>query len=129
MWYAVYETETGRLRSSGSVVADPMPKGLSAKEFKARPTTKQWNSETLDFDVERVVPPKPISPLEFMRLFTVQERIAIRTAGDPVLDDFLDMARVAGSVRMDDQMVVQGLDYLVQQNIITSARREEIGGV
>jgi len=128
MWYAVYETETGRLRSSGSVIADPMPKGLSVKEFKVRPTDLQWNPETLDFDVERVVPRKPISPLEFMRLFTVQERVAIRTAGDPVLDDFLDMVRVAGSVLMDDPMVVQGLAYLQVQGLLTPERAAEIGG-
>lgn len=127
-WFAVYEAGTGRLRSTGTVLADPLPEGLAAKEFAARPDGMDWNTETLDFDIPRPVPARTVTAVEFMQLFTVQERIAIRQAGDPVLDDFLDMVRVAGTISMDHQMVVQGLGYLVQQGLITAERAAEIGG-
>lgn len=129
MFYAVYETATGRLRSTGTVLADPLPEGLAAKEYPdGRPDGFSWNPETLDFDVPIPKRPRRVSAVEFMQLFTVQERIAIRGAGDPVLDDFLDMVRVAGSISLDHPMVVQGLAYLAQAGILTQARADEIGG-
>lgn len=128
-WYAVFETETGALRSSGSTLAASLPAGWEAKEFSERPAGNlDWNPVTLDWDVPRPVQAASMSAVEFMQLFTVQERIAIRSAGDPVIDDFLDMVRVAGTISMAHPMVVQGLGYLVQQAIITQARAAEIGG-
>lgn len=34
-WYAVYETDNGRLHSVGTVVATPLPRNLSAMEIPA----------------------------------------------------------------------------------------------
>lgn len=127
-WFAVYETGTGRLRSTGTVLADPLPEGLAAKEFAVRPEGMDWNPVTLDFDIPIPTPARTVAAVEFMQLFTVQERIAIRSSGDPVLEDFLDMVRVAGTISMDHPMVVQGLGYLVQRGIVTKARADEIGG-
>lgn len=128
-WFAVYDIATGELRSSGSVVAETLPEGWAAKEFQERPDQSLgWNPATLDWDVPRPVQASVVSAVEFMQLFTVQERIAIRSSGDPILDDFLDMVRVAGTISMAHPMVVQGLGYLVQQAIITQARADEIGG-
>lgn len=128
-WFAVYETGTGRLRSTGTVVADPLPDGLAVKEFAERIEGMGWNPETLEFDIPIPAPVRTVTAVEFMQLFTVQERIAIRRSGDPVLEDFLDMVRVAGTIRMDHPMVIQGLGYLTQQGILTPERAAEIGGV
>mgnify|MGYP005863190523 CR=1 FL=1 len=128
MWYAVYDTATGELKSAGSVVADPLPSGLASKEYAERPHGLGWNPETLDFDVPRPTPATELSPVEFMQLFTVSERIEIKGAGDPVIDDFFDLVRVAGTIRMDHPMVEQGLKYLVRRGILTTERATEIGG-
>ena len=127
-WFAVYETVTGRLRSSGSVVADPLPEGLALKKFAERPTGFDWNEKTLDFDVPVPSPSRRVTALEFMELFTASERIAIRRAGDPILDDFLDMVRVAGTINLDSDVVQQGLGYLVKQGHVSEKRAVEIGG-
>lgn len=128
-WFAVYITSTGELRSSGSVLTDALPEGWAAKEFQERPDQSLgWNPATLNWDITQVAQPTVLSAIDFMQLFTVQERIAIRGAGDPILDDFLDMVRVAGTISMSNPMVLQGLGYLTMQGIITPTRAAEIGG-
>lgn len=130
MWYAVYETDTGRLRSSGSVVADPLPEGLSAKVIPARTSGMDWNPETLDFDVPREIPGDALSPGEFMDRFTLDEDVAIETAAqsDPMLRVFLRRVQSNPRIRLDAPLVQQGLGYLVSVGILTQARAGEIGG-
>ena len=128
-WHAVYDVATGDLRSSGSVVADPLPGGLAVKAFPATPAPGfTWNPMTLDWDTPIQTPAAAISAVEFMQSFTAEERMAIRGAGDPILDDFLDLVRVAGTIRLDNPLVAQGLGYLVQTGILTAKRAAEIGG-
>jgi len=83
---------------------------------------------TLDWDTPIQTPAAAISAVEFMQSFTAEERMAIRGAGDPILDDFLDLVRVAGTIRLDNPLVAQGLGYLVQTGILTAKRAAEIGG-
>lgn len=50
-WYAVYEKSTGKLTSVGTVVADPMPAELEAKQLTGRPTGNVvWNKTNLEFE-------------------------------------------------------------------------------
>ena len=51
MWRAIYETETGRLRSIGSVWIDPLPPGLSFKEYESKPNVDgvMWDETALDW--------------------------------------------------------------------------------
>lgn len=58
MFYAVYDTDTGHLVSSGSSVAEELPKGLSVKRFprlEGQPSLG-WNPQTKDWDVPEAVP-------------------------------------------------------------------------
>lgn len=75
------------------------------------------------------VPPK-VSPVEFLLLFTPQERVAIRAArpNDPVLDDFFDIVEDPRLTFVNLALPsVQGaLYYLAANQFITDARREEI---
>ena len=129
-WFAVYETETGKLRSLGTVVADPLPEGLSSVSIgAARPTTMLWNESTLAFDIPAPVPPTEWTRTEFMRRFTAPERIACRNAEktDPIVEDFFDLLRNATVLVSNDPDVTAGLAYLVSVGLLTQARADEIG--
>lgn len=75
------------------------------------------------------IPPK-VSPVEFLLLFTPQERVAIRAArpNDPVLDDFFGIVEDPRLtfVNLALPSVQDALHYLVANQFITDARREEI---
>lgn len=70
----------------------------------------------------------PMTEREFMRRFTVQERIAIRNLAktDDVVVDFLDILSKSGGVYRGSQSTRDGLDYLVSKSLITTARKAEI---
>ena len=58
-WFAVHEIATGRLVSMATVVADPLPPGLTKKNLGAGkpPDTEMWDEATTSF-VPR--PPKTL---------------------------------------------------------------------
>jgi hypothetical protein len=69
--------------------------------------------------------------LEFLRRFTVVERVAIRGArkGDPMLDDFMALLEAADAVYpQTDPDVAAGLEYLEALGMLGKGRREEIMG-
>lgn len=140
-WYAVYETATGALRSSGSVVAtdDELAlKGLTAKEYAVRPLGFDWNSSTLDYDIPVEPEPTVISARSFKDRFTLQERLAIqmvRRSSDAAkeelaatLDVLFDMIESAGYVTSGAAEIDLGLNALTQAGILTPERAAEIGG-
>jgi hypothetical protein len=130
MWYVYFETDTGKLRSQGKSYADvaDLPDGWGRKEYTERPEGFDWNAETLDFDIEQPKRVEPITAVQFMRRFTVEERIAIREqrAVDPVLDDFFDLLVVAGSVRVDDPDMMAGVGYLVLKGLVSIDRTAQL---
>lgn len=87
------------------------------------------DDETVEF------PPPPAPPremqltkLQFLRLFTTAERIAIRASSDPVIVDFLQLLDLAQDVRLDDPDTVQGVHYLESEGLIAAGRAAEILG-
>lgn len=72
----------------------------------------------------------PIPPIDWMRRFTMAERIAIRTAAksDPIVEDVLELlASVKTGVLITDADTQMALGYFAQQGLITPARAAEIG--
>lgn len=65
-----------------------------------------------------------LEPLDFMRLFTQAERIAIRTAaaGSGQLRDWYDQLTFARRVRLDHPEIVAGLQALQGAGLLTAAR-------
>lgn len=57
-WYAVYEQVSGRLVSVGTVVASPLPKGLTTAQFPQLPHDSQMWDEPARTFVPR--PPKQV---------------------------------------------------------------------
>lgn len=87
-----------------------------------------------DDEVVEFPPPPPVpremqlTKLQFLRLFTAPERIAIRASSDPVIVDFMQLLDLAQDVRLDDPDTVQGLHYLESDGLIAPGRAHEILG-
>lgn len=64
----------------------------------------------------------------YLRRFTAQERIAIfaARAADPIINDLLYVLEAAERVHLDDPDLVNGLAYLVSQNLLAPGRPAEI---
>ena len=70
--------------------------------------------------------------LEYLRRFTQDERIAIRTAAKqvPQLEDYLALLELATEVRSDDPDIIAALQMLEGAGLIAAGRASEIlGGV
>lgn len=57
-WFLVYDTNTGRLVSQGTVIADPLPRGLTAVDVGTRPEGVMWD------EASRSMVPRP--PKEYV---------------------------------------------------------------
>ena len=129
LMFAVYETATGRLVSTGTVVAadeELTARGMSKLEVESADGV--WNPETLAFDP---APPTPIriTSVDFIQRFTVQERLTLRAAEktNPVLNDFMELLRLSGGFDIPSEEVTQGLGFLVSQGLLTPQRAAVIG--
>lgn len=94
-WYAVYDTNSGELRSVGTEVADPLPGRMSKYEIIGydgeRPPPGLWDPAAKTWDLTAVPPepevttdPAPISRREMVRILmaqgmTQEEAIAVVT--------------------------------------------------
>ena len=69
---------------------------------------------------------KSMSPFNFMRRFTAQERISIRASTDPILVDFLWLLGQATDVKLDDRDTIAGVQYVGYLGFLTPQRVIEI---
>lgn len=72
---------------------------------------------------------KTVTVRDFMLLFTMQERIAIRAAAkaDDQVADWFEVASAQGSgVRLRHPTTVAGLNFLVSKSLLTTQRRDAI---
>ena len=76
-----------------------------------------------------VLPPGPVSRLEFLRSFTAAQRISIRAANDPVIVDALQLLDLAEDVNLQDPDVGYFVTYCAAQGYITQADADRILGV
>lgn len=73
MWKAIYLTVSGDLVSLGTVVANPLPEGLSVVDVGPERPEGAWNPLTHGFDAVATVPHQ-ISRLQFRELFAASKR-------------------------------------------------------
>lgn len=74
------------------------------------------------------VPNRVLTKIAFLRLFTQQERIAIRAAAttNPILGDFMSLLGLAEEVDITDQDIIGAVNLLEQSGILASGRAMEI---
>ena len=124
-WVAVWDTATGALVSVGTVVASPLPAGMSSTDVGATQPIGVWNPSTHAFDPAPVIA-TPMSRLEFLQRFTTAERLAIRASTDPGVSDFLFLLDHADTVTTTDALTQQGVNYLVSLGLLTATRAAQI---
>lgn len=71
-------------------------------------------------------PPRPLTPLQFKRRFTSEERRAILASTDAYVREFLDLLACAQDVRLDDPDTALGVNYLELTGLIGQGRATEI---
>ena len=107
-------------------MADPLPAGLSVKEFGDTQPDGMWNESTLDFDPRPVK--RVISARQLAELFTKGERIAFRTSANQNVQDIFFIMFLEGDVDLDDAIISQGFVLLETLGILASGRVAEIRG-
>lgn len=127
MWYAVHDA-TGTLVSTGTVIADPLPDGLTAVAVGETRPEGDWNPATRTFMAPKIA--KAALPvIDFLRRFNmITEEAPIRAAAatDPVIATFLGRLGVIDSVHLDHPETVAGVNYLASKGLIAPGRVTEI---
>ena len=67
-----------------------------------------------------------LTPLEFLRRFTAEERIAIRAVDDPVIEDGLHLLSLAQDVDTENDDTRRFLAYLVAQGHLTQSAANRV---
>jgi hypothetical protein len=82
----------------------------------------------IDAQLPSAVLVKMWTPLEFMELFTLEERIALRefSKADALAEDWLDLLKASQEVRLDDPRTLDGLNYMVLKGVLSQARADEV---
>ncbi len=129
MWYAVYEVATGRLVSTGTSIANPLPAGLASKEYRDNIQSPglKWNTTTLDFDVVPIPKSKDMTE-EFKRKMTKAERVKLIEAAktDPDIAEYLDRLNTNQVIDLDSTETDEDMDLLVTKAVITSDRKADL---
>jgi hypothetical protein len=81
-----------------------------------------WDKTYLKFVSSTTVYTK----FEFLSKFTSEERIAIRTSTDPVVQDFIHMLEVSEQIDVSNTTTIDGINYLESINLLTNNRATEI---
>lgn len=76
--------------------------------------------------LEHVQPKVILSKLEFLKRFTPQERIAIKTSADPIVQDLWELVSLAEYVATNDPVTIQGLGYLESVGLLAVGRKEVV---
>jgi hypothetical protein len=129
-YYAIYETSNGRLVSQGTVIANPLPTGLTAVDIINPPADGYiWDAVLRTF----IPPPAPriIGKTVFIKRFTLAEQKEMfgfmygttytaaqqkNLASLMRFMDFLDL------IDLDDTTLVSGISYLTTVGILTAGR-------
>ena len=127
-WFAVWETTTGRLTSIGTVLANPIPAGLSVTDLGLNPPTGNWNILTHVFDVAPVL--KPMLRLgDFAQRFTTAEREALQgmlatgtQAQKNKLNAFRQYLSDAQGADLNDAYIVASVNLMESAGVIGAGR-------
>ena len=71
-----------------------------------------------------------MSPIEFKLMFTIQERLAIKTAAgtDPIIEDVLEIINDPRGKKVDMNISANReiIDYFISQGLVDASRKDDI---
>lgn len=123
MTYAVYDTSTGALISTGDVVANPLPAGMSVVTVAS--TNGIWDTATHSFSPAPVIHP-PIPKVVIIQRLTVTEFQGFKNSTDPNIEYFWEMFKAADSIDPNDPATQNGFAYATSIGILASGRTAQI---
>lgn len=127
-WFAVWRSADGALVSVGTVVASPLPGGLSTTDLGASAPAGVWNTATHVFDAAAVL--KAVLTLkDFWNRFTQTEREALmnlQLTGTQTqknkLGAFKDYMRDVGAADLNDAYVQASVNLMESVGVIAAGR-------
>ena len=123
--YTYYPGAGTIVRNSDGVVVAPTNDMESAGYLDWLAWCALGNSATLGLE-EVAASGRMVTRLQFRRLFTFAERVAIDASLDPVVRTFLTDLAMTSEVDLEDSDVIGGLAYLEGVSLIASGRAAEI---
>ena len=127
-WFAVWETTTGRLVSIATVLADPLPAGLSVTTLGVDRPEGVWNILTHVFDPAPVLKPM-LRLLDFAQRFTTAEREALQNmlaTGTQTqknkLNAFRQYLTDAQGADLNDAYIVASVNLMESAGVIGAGR-------
>lgn len=132
MWFAIWKTSNGELVSIGTVVADPLPAGLSSTSLGESQPSGVWNSVTHVFDAAAVL--KAVLRLrDFWQRFSQAEREAlweVQASGTATqkkkLGAFRQYLTDAGEADLNDAYIVTSVNLMETAGVIAVGRASEV---
>lgn len=128
MSYYILHNSAGELLGinySGLPELEPLF-GVSVIQIDSDPpdlSKYSWDSDTLTL----IKIPEPIiTRLEFMSKFTTTERIAIQNSTDSIVQDALNLLKMAEYVNLSDARTIAAVNYFSQLGLIDQSRINEI---
>ena len=90
--------------------------------------TQVWTVRDLtQAELDALKPPVvPLTVLDFMRRFTIPERLTIWGSADPILGDFIKLLMAAPNVLLTDPDTIAGTTYLATIGVLTEDRKNQI---
>ena len=82
----------------------------------------EWNFETDSF----VLIGDILTRLEFIKRFTLEERMNIYSSEDLIVKDIIKMLELATYINVSDPSTIAGVNYFVASNLVTSERALDI---
>ena len=67
-----------------------------------------------------------LTPHEFRSRFTTEEKVAMYDSNNPIIRVFLDDVQFADYIDIDNQIIIDWVNYLVSEGLITSGRATEV---
>ena len=129
-WYAFYDAATGALASLATDIPANLPANLAYVSLGATlpdQSRYDWDAATRAF-VARAVVSAPLTPYEFVTLFTDGEMAGILAAAQTsqAVNVYLERLRFAQEVLLSDPATIAGVNALATGGLITTARASEI---
>lgn len=132
-WFAVWQTASGDLVSVGTVVASPLPAGLSTTDLGANPPSGVWNKVTHVFEASTLKASLPFKL--FLQRFTQTESEALQNllatgtqAQKNKLNAFIEYCKADSAVDLNDAYVVASVNLMESAGIIGAGRATVILG-
>ena len=128
MIYILCNVETGELLgiSEEAISASGAPLQVRTIDRDMPDMTKvTWSRNLLDF-VDK--PVRALTKLEYLRRFTAEERINVRTVAktNAALEDFMVLMDLASEINLDDPDTIAGVHMLEAAGLLAQGRASEI---